>query len=214
MRFQPARRRPQRSAPRRGGRYQLNVRPVPEIAPIRGYSLPARVRPEPTPAPVERHVVEAKGKPRTKLKVLSKLRLRVSTDRKLQGYMGTVTLKCGAQNVDMERITKRLCVFAADHDPESKAFGRITGAECKDNEMYAVAEVLDTNLGRHYLDDIRSGLRNGISPGFEILEAKLAEDGNKKAGTFDWVITKWRPYEISSTPIPRNPDAQVISELK
>ena len=144
--------------------------------------------------------------------MLAKLRLRVATERTLDGFLGKITLRCGPKNVDLERIEKRMTVFAIDHDP-ANAIGRIVGAECKSGELYALAEVVDVPKSHGYLREIRAGLRDGVSPGFIIQKVEPSSKRDPKAGQYDLDVTAWQPYEVSSTPIPRNVDARIIAEV-
>ena len=146
----------------------------------------------------------------TRAGVLARYRLLVATERALPSFMGNMTLRCGPENIDLERVRSGLCSFAVDHDV-SQLIGRITEAQVSRGEFTAVAELVDVPRAHDVLAEIRAGMRWGVSPGFLIEETEPSKGA--RPDSFDVDITKWSPYEISTTPIPRNPDARLRGEF-
>ena len=116
-----------------------------------------------------------------------------------------LSLKRGA--CDLSRISSAAGMpMLFDHAGDLPA-GRIRDARIRDRSLYATAEVIQTPRNRDHLTELRPGLRPGLSPGFLINDAVLEEDQD---GEYCLVVTSWTPYEISSTPIPRNPAAAIL----
>ena len=144
------------------------------------------------------------------LKTLGRFSLLVADETALPSFMGSITLRCQPGAVDLGRVRSGLVGFCIDHDP-SAMLGTVTGARIDGGAVYAEAEVYDLARSRAYLPEIRAGLRSGISPGFIIHEVSPSKCQGAKE--FDVVVTKWEPYEISSTPVPRNAEAKIVGEF-
>ena len=224
MRYIPARRRSQRSAPRRRSRtFALRVResPIPTTyaipAPV---PIPRKPRTDHRTAPYEYSTQSQDRRSETlattratgkKPRTLARFRIRVATERSLMGFFGKMALRCGTENVDTERVGKGVASVLMDHDL-GKPVGRIASMDCKDGEVYAIVEIADMPRSRELLAEIRAGgVREGISPGFLIDKSKPSKDPG--AGTYDVDITRWAPYEVSFVVAARNPDARIMEEL-
>ena len=219
MKYLSAKRRPQRSAPRRGTVYRLNVRenPVPssyairpaESAPRRLPRLDHQTAPYTYPSQREELQTEKAKSGSGKIPVLGRFRLRVADEAQMPGLMGSVRLRCDPKSVDTIRASKGQLAFVADHD-STKILGKIDSLACEGGNVYAIATIYDFPRSREIINEIRSGSRQGISPGFIVNSAEKDPDGD---GPLPLVITSWQPYEISSTAIPRGLSAKVLQEL-
>ena len=218
MKYQPTKRRQQRSAPRRGS-YRLNVRenPIPEsYAVTPAESAPRRFprldhKTEQYTYPSQRQEAQAsRSKSGSgKVKVLGRFRVRVADEQVMPGLFGTIRLKCQPGSVDLQRVQKGMCALLAGHDSE-KIIGKVASMDTRDGQCFAIVDVLDFERSKEVVREIRSGARSGISPGLLPQKVSVDPDGE---GSFDLVFEKWQPYEVSSTAIPRGANAVVLQEL-
>ena len=117
--------------------------------------------------------------------------------------------------VDLERLEAGLLSLALDHDTTRLA-GRIASVRIAERRMYAVAEIINTPTGRDTLTEIQAGVRRGFSPGFMfsgVRALRKDEAGYDEEMELQTVVTRWLPYEISSTAIPRNSEA-ILTNLR
>lgn len=196
-------------------RYKLQAQ---EADPIRRSPRPRRTLPsarrEPSrnvyrteAAPAAAPTRKAGGAPER----LARLRVVVASDAELPGYFGSVKLVVDRDSVDLSRLRDGVLPVLADHDAR-RPIGSVRSASVSPGELSAVVDIYDVDGAAETLRQIRApgGLRKGISPGFIIQEAHLEPSGGDDVGTF--VITKWQPFEISTTPIPKNQAARILSE--
>ena len=202
------------ATPPSGRTYRLRGVPV---SPVRKPLTPF-VAPRTTAARKAQQVVQRPRSARAQVaggkgggaKVLATYSLKVATEAALPSFLGSISLRCQPGAVDLARVVAGLCGFAIDHDA-SAMVGRITSASLSNGELRAVAQVVDLPRSHTYLRELRAGLRSGISPGFLIHTVERSE--RKGAGEWDFDVTRWEPYEISSTPVPRNAEAKIVGEF-
>ena len=161
----------------------------------------------PTPTPVTERL--AKTGRRKASDVLQRYNLRVSDETQLHGMFGTIRLMHGPENIDLSRIDSGLCGFCIDHDP-SAVMGRIESPRLDRKALMAIGVVMDLPRSHDALRELRLGLRHGISPGFMVHDAESEESSNHR--TLDLKVTRWEPYEVSSTTVPRNARARIMGE--
>lgn len=136
----------------------------------------------------------------------------VASERWLDGLFGEISLACTRAAIDLERLSLGQLSFCIDHDT-SAPIGRIVSASIRERALYADAEVANTPFAKAKLLEIDEGIRNGVSPGFLIAELRAVErdDPDYSDDTLRIVVERWQPYEVSSTPIPRNPMARITN---
>lgn len=155
-------------------------------------------------------VAEMNAGPGLGQNVLARLNLAVADETWLPSIFGKVRLNCQPESVNTTRITRGQCVMALDHEPERMVgFIEATSPAFHSRAFSVVARVMDVPRSREFLREARLGMRRGISPGFLIHRTKLTRT---KSG-FDTDVLDWEPYEISSTPIPRNSASRIVSEM-
>ena len=128
----------------------------------------------------------------------------------MPGLFGPIRLECETSNIDLERLRSGLLPFAADHDPNGRLVGRILEARIGGGEVRMLAEVGTTETALGVLEEIDDGSRSGFSPAFLILGSepiKKSDPDYDEDAIMGASITLWQPYEVSSTSIPRNPQA-------
>ena len=134
-----------------------------------------------------------------------------ATDAPMQAFMGTLALRINPDAVNLGRLESGLLSLAIDHDA-SRLMGRITEASIGSGQLAMLAEVGDTPTAISAMSEIDDLLRQGFSPGFIIHETEVIDpdhpDYDEKE-MFQIEVTRWEPYEISSTAIPRNPNARL-----
>ena len=126
----------------------------------------------------------------------------------MAGFFGAVSLIVTPEAVDLTRVSAPSGLsMLADHNG-SQPLGRVERARIEGEVGYAEVRLESTKRSEPYIEELRAGIRDGISPGFLIHEAEIRETAD---GDFATVITRWEPYEISSTPIPRMRGIGLIS---
>ena len=135
------------------------------------------------------------------------LNLRVATEARMAGGFLDLRLSFKRGACDLSRIKSPSgMAMLYDHQGDLPA-GRIRDARIRDRALYMTAEVISTPRNKSHLAELRAGLRPGISPGFIINAAELEEDQD---GEYCLEVTEFMVYEVSSTPIPRNPAAAIL----
>ena len=130
------------------------------------------------------------------------LTVSFASEERMPGLFADIRLRVSPDAVDLARVNSPSGMsLLADHDA-SRPIARVREARIDGGVGYARIETPETDPPRAapYMQEIRAGLRTGISPGFLIHEAELVEDSD---GEPVMEITRWEPYEISSTPVPR-----------
>ena len=130
-------------------------------------------------------------------------RFIVATPRNLRGLFGNTRLRCGRENVDLERLDRGLLAWAADHDSQ-RLIGIVREVTFQRGQVHGAADYLSTPFALQIKAEIDFGSRNGCSPGF-ILEKYELSDGEDYEMDID--VTLWSPFEISSTATPLNPES-------
>ena len=132
-----------------------------------------------------------------------------ATETPMDGFMGRLQLLCGPSNIITSRVNSRAGMpLLTDHRPDL-AIGMIEKLESKGTRVEGEAVLTETARNSEYLEELHSGLRKGISPGFLIHQAQAVDDPDDDDGIM-LVITKWEPYEQSATPVPRNAAAGLL----
>ena len=129
----------------------------------------------------------------------------------MQAFMGTLALRINPDSVDLARLENGLLSLAIDHDA-GKLMGRITEATIHPGRLDMEAEISNTPTATSAMSEIDDLTRAGFSPGFLIHETETLSEGDRgydESEMFQIVVTRWEPYEISSTAIPRNPNARL-----
>ena len=134
-----------------------------------------------------------------------------ATDAEMDGFMGTIRLEIDAESVDLSRLESGVMALAVDHNT-SRLMGRVTEATVFDGRLDMKAEVGDTATATEAMREIDDLMRAGFSPGFLIHEVRILDEDDDSYDPDQYmqvVCTKWEPYEVSSTAIPRNRDAKL-----
>ena len=129
----------------------------------------------------------------------------------MQSFMGTLALRINPDAVDLSRLESGLLSLAIDHDA-GKLMGRVFEATIGSGQLAMLAEVSDTPTATNTMAEIADLTRQGFSPGFIIHATEVIDpdhpDYDEKE-MFQIEVTRWEPFEISSTSIPRNPNARL-----
>ena len=134
-----------------------------------------------------------------------------ATDAEMDGFMGTIRLQIDADSVDLGRLSGGVMALCVDHNT-SALMGRVTEATVYPGRLDMVAEVGDTPTATEAMAEIDDLMRAGFSPGFLIHETEVIDADHPdydEDQMFQIEVTRWEPYEISSTAIPRNPNARL-----
>ena len=134
-----------------------------------------------------------------------------ASDRPMVAFMGTIQLRIDRDSVDLGRLELGIMALAIDHDT-SKLMGRITEATIHPGRLDMLAEAGATPIARSAMTEISDLMRAGFSPGFLIHEVRILDEDDDSYDPDQYmqiVCEKWEPYEISSTAIPRSPDARL-----
>ena len=114
-----------------------------------------------------------------------------------------VRMQLVTSGVILDRVTSQggLSLYA-DHDT-SVPIGRVTRAYTEGDALFVEGELATTARSAPLIEELDNSLRSGASPGFLIWASELVEDDDE----YILRITKWEPYEASTTGIGRNPHA-------
>ena len=134
-----------------------------------------------------------------------------ATDSPMASFMGTIQLEINREAVDLGRLESGIMALAVDHDT-TRLMGRVTEATVGSGRLDMKAEVGDTPLAVSTLAEIDDLMRQGFSPGFIVHQSELVDESDPSYDPDQFlqiIATKWEPFEISSTSIPRNPAARL-----
>ena len=139
------------------------------------------------------------------------LEFTAASEYQMAGFMGTIQLQINRDSVDLTRIGLGLCPLAVDHDT-SRLMGRVVEATIYAGRLDMLAEISDTPTATNAMDEIDDLTRGGFSPGFIIEKTETLSEGDRGYDPdqmFQIVVTRFEIYEVSSTAIPRSPDARL-----
>ena len=129
-----------------------------------------------------------------------------ATEELMPSMFGSMRLRVDRDSIDLSRLSSPAgLAFLAGHDGDAP-LGQVNRAEIHDGVAYASVRLESTTRSEPFLEELRQGIRDGISPGFLILAAEFVEEDNDVV----MLITRWQPFEISSTPIPRMMSASLL----
>ena len=132
--------------------------------------------------------------------------LVVATERPMSGLFGDIQLVISRSSVDLTRVSSPAgLALLADHDG-TIPLGITERAEVRNGVLYAKARLESSERSEPYIAEIRSTARRGISPGFVPTRIRFEQDGDEILT----VIEAFEIYEVSTTPVPLNPDAAII----
>ena len=139
------------------------------------------------------------------------LEFTAASDAPMAAFLGTLALRIDRDSVDLSRLENGLLSLAIDHDT-GKLLGRVVEGTIYAGRLDMLAEVGDTPTARSAMREIDDLMRAGFSPGFLISETEVIDPDHRDYDENEMVqieVTRWEPYEISSTAIPRNPNARL-----
>ena len=160
------------------------------------------------------HTVYAPVGPRQGRTVLD---FTAASARPMPAFLGQIQLRITPEACDLERLELGLLSLAVDHDV-SRLAGRIVegtihgGYAGRAARLDMKAEVASTATGDDTLAEIDDLTRQGFSPGFLIDETEVIDPDDPdydERQMFQIRVTKWMPFEISSTAVPRSIDARL-----
>ena len=134
-----------------------------------------------------------------------------ASEYQMAAFLGTIQLRINRDAVDLRRLEMGILSLAIDHD-STKLMGRITEATIYAGRLDMRAEVSNTATATEAMAEVDDLTRAGFSPGFLIHETATLSEGDPgydENEMFQVEVTRWEPYEISSTAIPRSPDARL-----
>ena len=139
------------------------------------------------------------------------LEFTAASEYQMPAFLGTLALRIDRDSVDLRRLELGIMSLAVDHDA-SKLLGRITEAKVYDGRLDMEAEISSTATATEAMREIDDLTRAGFSPGFLIHETETLSEGDRGYDPdqmFQIVVTRFEIYEVSSTAIPRSPDARL-----
>ena len=139
------------------------------------------------------------------------LEFTAASEYQMAGFLGTIQLRINRDSVDLSRLELGLLSLAIDHDT-TRLMGRVTEATIYSGRLDMLAEVGDTPTATNAMAEIDDLVRQGFSPGFLIHETETLSEGDPgydESQMFQIVVTRWEAYEISTTAVPRSPDARL-----
>ena len=129
----------------------------------------------------------------------------------MPAFMGTIRLRIDRDSVDLGRLELGVMALAVDHN-EGRLMGRVFEGTVHSGRLDMLAEVSTTATAKEAMAEIDDLTRAGFSPGFLIHETEIIDPDDPaydEREMFQIEVTRWEPYEISSSAIPRNRDARL-----
>ena len=103
-----------------------------------------------------------------------------ATEELMPSLFGSMRLRVDRDSVDLSRLSSPSgLAFLAGHDGDAP-LGKITRAEIHDGVAYAYVRLESTTRSEPFLEELRQGIRDGISPGFMILAAEFVEEDERR----------------------------------
>ena len=139
------------------------------------------------------------------------LEFTAASEYQMAGFMGTIQLRINPDSVDLSRLAQGIMSLAVDHDT-SRLMGRVTEGTIHSGRLDMRAEVSNTATAMEAMIEIDDLTRAGFSPGFLVHEIETLSEGDRgydENEMFQIVVTRFEIYEVSSTAIPRSPDARL-----
>ena len=139
------------------------------------------------------------------------LEFTAASEYQMAGFMGTIQLRINPDSVDLSRLAQGIMSLAVDHDT-SRLMGRVTEGTIHSGRLDMRAEVSNTATATEAMIEIDDLTRAGFSPGFLVHETETLSEGDRgydENEMFQIVVTRFEIYEVSSTAIPRSPDARL-----
>ena len=139
------------------------------------------------------------------------LEFTAATNSQMPAFLGTIALRIDRDSVDLRRLELGIMALAVDHDT-TRLLGRVVEGTVYAGRLDMLAEVGDTPTATSAMREIDNLMRAGFSPGFLIHQTETLSEGDPgydENEMFQIRVTNWEPYEISSTSIPRNPNARL-----
>ena len=129
----------------------------------------------------------------------------------MQAFMGTLALRINPDSVDLSRLEMGLLSLAIDHNT-SELMGRVVEGTIYAGRLDMLAEISSTPTATEAMAEVDDLTRTGFSPGFLIHETETLSEGDRgydESEMFQVIVTRFEIYEVSSTSIPRNPNARL-----
>ena len=131
---------------------------------------------------------------------------KVATGARMPGHF--LPLQLDISGADLSRVESRSGVsFLFDHH-DDEPFGRVLNAWLDGGALYMSGEIRPTTRTAGKLQELDARIRDGCSPGFLINAVSVEEDENNELYL---LITNFSVYECTSSAIPRNADAGLVS---
>ena len=133
--------------------------------------------------------------------------LSFASQELMQGLFGPMRLRVTRESVDLSRVGARSGLpYLIDHD-STRPLGRVVRTEIRDGIVFAEATIPSVSRSEPYLEELRSHLRDGVSPGMFLHEVEFIEEN----GEIIEYVKRWMCYELSSVTVPRMQTIGLIS---
>lgn len=124
--------------------------------------------------------------------------LAFSSEAEVPQWFGIEILDHSPGAVDMARLADNAALLV-NHDWDDQVGVVVSASIDSDRRGRAVVRFGRGPRAEEIFQDVVDGIRNHISVGYQIIDAKLVEE----RGDDDvWLITSWQPYEISFVSVP------------
>lgn len=129
----------------------------------------------------------------------------LSSTHPVEREWGVEVLSHAPGAVDMERAARGLPLLL-DHDPRRQV-GRVEAVRLEGDRLRGRLRFGASAEARAALEDVRTGIRQDISVGYEILDRQPA--GDRRV-----LVTRWKPMEVSLVSIPADPRVGIGRSLE
>lgn len=131
--------------------------------------------------------------------------LAFASDEEYRRWWGKEILDMSAGAVDLSRLNARHPLLL-NHDP-AQQIGVVERAWLDgDRKARALVRFSRSALGEEIFQDVRDGIRELVSVGYEIQDMVLQ---SREGDDATYLVTRWTPYEVSIVSVPADPTVGV-----
>lgn len=123
-----------------------------------------------------------------------------ASDQPIEHWFGNVILDTDAKNVDLSRVENGVCPFLVNHKIDQHVGVVIPGSVELGSVIRGKVKFSQSAFGQEILTDVKDGVRNGTSIGFQIDDMIL--ESEKEGEMPVYRAKKWTMLENSSASIP------------
>lgn len=131
-----------------------------------------------------------------------------ATETPVDRYYGTETLQCSEAAIDRSQLIGAPVLDSHNQRSTQSIVGRIESAIIEGRKLVGVIRFSRSPEGQQAKAKVAEGMIRSTSVGYRILKFQEKRTGD---GEVELLATRWRPHEVSLTPVPADPNAKIRS---